>query len=47
MRYLARHRSDGLSTCAQVTMSLVLGLAVFALLANARDIGKYIKLKAM
>jgi len=28
-------------------MSLMLGLAVFALLANARDIGKYIKLKAM
>ncbi len=47
MRYVVRHRSDGLSTCAQVTMSLMLGLAVFALLANARDIGKYIKLKAM
>ena len=46
MRYV-RHRSEGLSTCARVTMGVVAGVALFALVANASDIAKYFKLKAM
>lgn len=41
------HKSAGRSTCARVMIALAVGLAVFAVAANARDVAKYIKLNAM
>jgi hypothetical protein len=43
---MANERS-GMSLCGKAAVTIVVGVTLFALLANARDIGKYLKLKAM